>query len=133
MRLFIAGTGADGRSAVTRTEDLAPQPMSTMWKTTELPPRVDRSREMERFDIGLAPGEASWMIVNYARHFSTEMHRTNAASFTTVVAGSLVLVLEAERVPLQAGDCLALLGVPHAWETGDQSACVTSMAFGLEA
>src|SRR5262249_9502174 len=106
MQLIVAGTLDDGRSGVVGREPLAEE-TRVLWEVQDVPPRVDRPRSVPSFDIGVRPGAVRFMLVNVAADATNrDMHRADALSHSTVVSGSIELLLESERVPLGPGDCV---------------------------
>jgi hypothetical protein len=72
------------------------------------PPTIERPTSVKTLDAGIGPGEASWLLSHFAADLDLPMHRTDLLSLTTLLSGSVDLILEAERVPLGAGDRLVL-------------------------
>ncbi|MDF3312130.1 hypothetical protein P3H15_44975 [Rhodococcus sp. T2V] len=132
MKLVVAGTADDGRAVVVRNEPIGDGAFETLWKLDELPPEVKRPVSTDRYEMGIKPGEGVWMVVRHAPNTSTDRHRTDAISFSTILSGRIELLLDDESVELVAGDCLVLLGVMHGWKLGDEGATMIATALGLD-
>ncbi|HUD27337.1 MAG TPA: cupin domain-containing protein [Novosphingobium sp.] len=127
FRRVVAGLGADGRSRV--VSDTAAEALglgnitiAQMW-TGRLDARADSGAPPEasiapfRFEQLAEPAYA-FMVAEYAPGLGREdpgMHFTDTADHFHVVAGEVVLVLEAEEVVLRAGDSGICRGVVHGW------------------
>lgn len=126
-RRVVAGIGADGRSCVV-SDSAAPAlalggtTIAQMW-TGRLEARADSAAVIAastspfRFEQLAEPAYA-FMVAEYAPGLGRDdpgMHFTDTTDHFHVVAGEVVLVLEAEEVVLREGDCGICRGVVHGW------------------
>jgi mannose-6-phosphate isomerase-like protein (cupin superfamily) len=131
-RLIVTGNDEDGKSTVVRTEDLSGENrFNTLWRLDTLPPSIDRPATDGLYDMGLSRGEAVWMQVNHEAGTTTHMHRTDSLSFSTLLSGSIELLLDTESVAITPGDNIVLPGVVHAWRVGQSGAVMSALAIGL--
>ncbi|GAA2848706.1 hypothetical protein GCM10010472_02040 [Pseudonocardia halophobica] len=117
---------------MTRRDELDIEKTTPLWTLTEFPPKVDRPTDVAALDIGLPPGNANWIFSRFAPHTDAPLHRTDAISFSAILSGTVVSVLEAEEVTLEPGDFFVLEGTMHGWKTGDEPCTMATIAFGLE-
>ena len=132
MQLIVAGTTSDNRSAVLRRTPLSERASAALWSTTESPPEVDRPTSGRKVSTKVGPGHTSWGLNYIPPHTVREHHRTDLVSYNVMLSGVVELTLDAERVRLDVGDCLVLLGAMHGWETGSEGALFSYMGIGLE-
>lgn len=125
-RRIVAAAGPDGRSCVVADEALPlanPQPMhvTNLWNGTCA--RISNAAE---FAGGFAPFGMhqltdplySVMLAEYAPGLGAGdpgMHFTDTADHFHVLAGEVVLVLEAGEAVLRAGDTGIIRGAVHGW------------------
>ncbi|MDE8654574.1 cupin domain-containing protein [Novosphingobium album (ex Liu et al. 2023)] len=143
-RRIVAGLGADGKSRLVAdgpvaTLDLGPMTIAQLW-TGALAARADSTSPVERatgpfrFEQMAEPGYA-FMIAEYAPGLGRDdpgMHFTETADHFYVIAGEVVLVLEAEEVVLRAGDAGVCRAVVHGWRN-DGDAIARLVTFVLPA
>jgi mannose-6-phosphate isomerase-like protein (cupin superfamily) len=78
-------------------------------------------------DTGLPVGEIRWLTTRFAPNADyPTMHHTDTIDCHTIIAGSIDLILDDGAHRLEAGDCVIVTGVDHAWQAGDQG-CTTSL------
>jgi hypothetical protein len=99
--------------------DIAPGTASdTVYETLQAPPTVSARGQGNFYPLGLDPGLARWLISEFAPDAVAPMHHTDTLGFHVVLAGSVDLILDTGVHLLQAGDCVVLTGVDHAWRVG---------------
>jgi hypothetical protein len=82
----------------------------------------------EHLDLGL--GSSRWVLFTPGADYQSPMHRTATVDYDLCLKGSIVLTLDDDVVTLAPGDGVVLLGVRHAWSTGDEGATVAVMMVG---
>jgi quercetin dioxygenase-like cupin family protein len=124
MRRLVTGVDAAGRSCVVSETPLTLEPasgtyLSVVVYTTESVPPPPRPRGHAGFyDLGVAPGVGRWLMVEHKPNVVTPMHHTDTVDFDMILAGTVDLELDDGAHPLQAGDCVVITGVDHAWRAG---------------
>jgi len=78
-------------------------------------------------DLGVRTGLVEWRILRWGPGFSLPMHNTDTFDLNCVIEGAVELVLDDGVHPLRPGDCVAVAGVDHAWQAGDEG-CVLAIA-----
>ncbi len=133
MRLIVTGV-KDGQSCVIQEVDCTPAQgaISTTrmleLALAELPPRpVGRSGFV---DLGVAPGQMSWLRVNFAPHDHHAFHYTDSIDCHTIVAGAIELLLDDGAHALRPGDSAIVNGVDHGWKAGPEGCTTALMIFG---
>jgi quercetin dioxygenase-like cupin family protein len=58
------------------------------------------------------------------------MHHTDTIDYDIVLAGSVELTLGDGVHPLEAGDCVVIAGIDHAWRAGPQGASMSVTLLG---
>jgi quercetin dioxygenase-like cupin family protein len=143
MRRIVAAAGPDGKSRVVLDEALpagTPQPMRVVNLWNGACARVSNA---EAFAGGFAEFGMhqltdplySVMLAEYAPGLGREdpgMHYTDTADHFHVLAGEVVLVLEAGEVTLRAGDTGIIRGAVHGWRN-DGSEVARMITFVLPA
>jgi hypothetical protein len=132
MQLIVAGVDSDNRSGVVERSTLPQDQSVALWKTTDHPPKVVRPTTVPPKAAGCPPGLTAWGLNHIPPNTVREMHRTDLLSYNVVLVGSVDLILETERVRLDVGDCLVLLGAMHGWETHSEGSTFAYTAIGLE-
>jgi quercetin dioxygenase-like cupin family protein len=127
---MVTGTGPDGRSCVVGEAEIPPgaDPVAvhSLYKTGSRPsPRP--SGHADTRDLGVAPGAAEWLVVDWAPNTEAPMHHTDTLDFDLVVEGSIEVILDDGPHLLEAGDCVVITGVDHAWRAGP-AGCRLSVA-----
>jgi quercetin dioxygenase-like cupin family protein len=131
-KLIVAGVDRNGKSTVVRTEEVSEESsFATLWKSDRLPPSIERPATEGLYDMGISRGEAVWMQVRHEAGKSTHLHRTDALSFSTLISGSIELLLDTGSVAVAPGDSIILPGVMHGWRVGDADAVMSAFAIGL--
>ncbi len=78
-------------------------------------------------DTGLPVGEVKWLTSHFAANAAyPTMHHTDTIDCHTIISGSIDLILDDGAHRLEAGDCVIVTGVDHAWQAGDQG-CISSL------
>ncbi|MET0829410.1 MAG: hypothetical protein ABWY26_07825 [Microbacterium sp.] len=131
-KLIVTGTDGDGKSTVLRTEEVSQEgPFSVLWRLDTLPPSIERPATDGLYDMGISHGEAVWVQVRHEAGKTTHLHRTDAISFSTLISGSIELLLDIGSVSLTPGDSIVLPGVIHGWRVGESGAVMSAIAIGL--
>ncbi|MFC0205605.1 cupin domain-containing protein [Novosphingobium soli] len=126
-RRVVAGLGQDGRSCVVSDDAvdalaLGNIAIAQVWSGA-CEARVDSAAPLAastgpfRFEQ-LAEPRYAFMVADYAPGLGREdpgLHFTDTTDHFHVVAGEVVLVLEADEVVLRAGDSGVCRGVVHGW------------------
>lgn len=146
MKFVRLGIGADGRSTVVETQDVAealiagPDAGSAvvrLWMTQTQPPQVSvprRRPDDHWFDTGLAPGAAQWAIFSLdPESYNGQLHHTASIDFIIVLSGKVTLALENGDVMLEAGDSALIPGVSHKWVAGAEGCVISVFMCGLDA
>jgi hypothetical protein len=135
MRLLIAGLNGAGRSGLIGGETtalLAAQGtgfwFATAYETPSVPPPPRSSGRSPVMDVGLAPGRARWLVIDYAPGEHQPMHCTDTVDLDIVLQGSIELVLDDGSHPLRPSDGAVIHGVDHAWRAGPEG-CRLSVTF----
>jgi quercetin dioxygenase-like cupin family protein len=81
-------------------------------------------------DLGVEPGRASWSLFRFEPGAEVGMHHTDTIDFDVIVDGSVELVLGDGTHLLEAGDCVVMTGVDHAWRAGATGCIVSAVALG---
>jgi quercetin dioxygenase-like cupin family protein len=94
------------------------------------PSAAEASTAVDITDFGVQadPGRLSWSVFRQAPGQLYPLHHTDTVDVDTVLAGSTWLTAAGIETELQAGDCVLIAGVPHAWRAGP-GGCVLSVAF----
>jgi quercetin dioxygenase-like cupin family protein len=131
MRYLRTGVNAGGRSCVLSEEvprdTLDAMAQHVLYQSDVTPPPPRPGGNAEALDLGVAPGLARWIIVEWPPGTETPYHHTDTVDFDTVIEGSIVLILDDGEHLLEAGDCVLIPGVDHGWRVGPQR-CTTSVA-----
>ncbi|MGE0878355.1 MAG: cupin domain-containing protein [Acidimicrobiia bacterium] len=126
MRYLITGVDAAGRSCVVEEKvfDHAVDAVTVVpfFATSAAPPPPRPDGTGESLDLGVAPGMAQWMIVQWGPNATTAFHHTDTVDFDTCLSGRLWIILHDGEHLLEPGDCVLVNGVDHGWRTGDERA-----------
>jgi hypothetical protein len=111
--------------------DTAPPTQGTIIRIVDIPPegqdgpKFDKETARALFEkVGLAENAEHTIP---GRH--PLMHRTESIDYGIVLDGEIVLLLDAEEVPLQTGDVVVQRGTIHAW--ANRSDRIARMLFVL--
>ena len=147
MRRVLTGVDADGRSCIVEDVDVEAQAIpgidglrsATLFHTPGGPPPAPAPQAGRALDHGLAPGALRWILVDndppaggVRPDICVTMHHQDVYELVFVVAGSTRLVLDADATVLEAGDCVMLAGVDHAFETGEHGCRMLAVAVGTQ-
>lgn len=128
MRLIRTGLDADGRSLVTREETL--DPADARIQLFNVPPGASSPPPGPgaALDLGVRPGEVSWLLRHLESAYSYEMHHTDTVDLHLVLDGSADLILDDGPHQLRPGDAVAITGIDHGWRVGPEG-CTFAMMF----
>jgi quercetin dioxygenase-like cupin family protein len=138
-RVLVTGVDAEGRSCAVKHDPIAIigdlsdggiaySPLYTAVSNPSI--AGNGGRTTDDFDLGVAPGAISWMVVEYAPGMSFSMHHTDTVDLDTVLAGSVEIVLDDGAHALAAGDCVVVTGLDHGWRAGPDGCRISVMAIG---
>jgi quercetin dioxygenase-like cupin family protein len=127
-RLVHAGLGADGRSLVTREEQLDPAASLVRLFTVRPNAYSPPPGAGAPLDLGVPPGAVSWLLTRLEPGFSYDMHHTDTIDLHLVLDGSAELILDDGPHHLRPGDAVAIAGVDHGWKVGPDG-CTFAMLF----
>lgn len=122
-----------------------------LWATDTHPPRLDGDddpADVATVTLQPPPGGVRWRMVTYPPdsqvgdavrqpHANVEgsgayeggdarWHTTHSIDFGIVLSGEIVLALDEQEIPLQAGDCVVQRGTRHAWMNRSDEPCTMS-------
>jgi quercetin dioxygenase-like cupin family protein len=136
MRVLVTGVDADGRSCGHFQDpgafaaSSAPIAVRELYATATgpLPPRPPGSAQL--IDLGLAPGQVRWIVVDYEAGAATPHHHTDTWEFEVVLSGSVDLTLDDGVHHLHLGDCVVMTGVDHSWTAGPEGCRLSVLSIG---
>jgi len=125
MRKLVTGIDENGQSCVLE-ETLVGPPGSgaSFYETPSSPPPPRPAGRGEFVDI------ARWLVVPMEPGYEFGMHYTDTIDFDTILAGSIELTLDDGTHALEAGDCVVVAGVDHAWKAGPDGCTLSVMFLG---
>lgn len=131
MRCVVTGSDRNGNSFVVRQMAIDPTERTVLWETASgdrasFPTFGSEPREGVS-DLHVPPGAARWVMRFQPPNNQSPMHWTETVDFDFIVGGQIDLVLDAQTVPLNTGDCVVIAGVRHAWRT-DPHGCLMLLA-----
>ena len=132
----MTGVDTSGRSCVVEEREVAfggvvpGVGVDTMFDTHESPPSPRPAGHSDMLDLGVAPGLAHWIVVEYEPGAVFPMHHTDTIDFDIVLAGTMELTLDDGVHPLAPGDCVVMTGVDHAWAAGPDGCTLSVIALG---
>lgn len=135
MRCLVTGT-TDGRSVVVHERDAAFEEVAaglgldTLFTTTQSPPPPRPTGRGDCVDLAVDPGLCRWSLWRFAPGAEVRKHHTDTVDFDVVVEGRMDLVLDDGAHALDAGDCVVVTGVDHAWRAGPEGCTVAALAVG---
>src|SRR5262245_22275095 len=111
MRRLVTGTDAAGRSCVVEEGALAFAAVEGMeafrpavvYATEKSPPPPRPEGNAPFFDLGVAPGLASWIVVEYAPNAEFMTHHTDSIDLDTLLSGRVELLLDDGPHALEPG------------------------------
>lgn len=135
MRCLITGTGSDGRSGVVKVlefdEPASPVDVVSLWRARGGPLPSRPSGRAETQDLGVRPGGVRWVVSRWAPGSDAAiMHHTDTVDLDLVLAGSIDLLLDDGTHRLDAGDCVVITGVDHAWRAGPDGCTLSVVLLG---
>ena len=141
MKLLVTGIDDAGRTCVLQRKDLEP-PGDTMggevfFQLTHIPPLIPPKSDSGFVDAGAwtsdmppRPGEVIWLTVQYPAGGTFERHQTATIDFDSILSGSLELTLDDGVHGLEAGDCVVMAGIDHAWRAGPDGCTMAVLMLG---
>jgi quercetin dioxygenase-like cupin family protein len=130
VRRLVIGVDAAGRSCVLEeSEFTAPAsapPMELIHQTPVAPPPARPVGNGAYLDLGVPPGIARWMLVQFRPGQRSQMHHTDTIDFDTIISGGVDILLDDGPHHLGPGDCALVQGVDHAWLAGPDG-CTSSV------
>ena len=138
MRRLVTGIDAAGRSCCVERADvhfeasvIDPElARAGVYETDQCPPPGRPAGHGVDVDTGLAPGLVRWSVIRFPPGFAYPMHHTDTIDLDLVLEGSAELVLDDGAHLLEAGDCVAVTGVDHAWRVGPQGVTMSVTTVG---
>jgi quercetin dioxygenase-like cupin family protein len=136
VRRLITGIDAEGRSAVVEEADLTygeAMPgigIDALFDIDQDPPPARPAGHGDHLDLGVRPGRARWIVVEYQPSMTFPLHHTDTIDFDIVLAGSIELTLDDGVHLLETGDCVVMTGVDHAWRSGPDGCTLSVASFG---
>jgi quercetin dioxygenase-like cupin family protein len=136
MRALIASVDDQGRSGVVEETELVfdqhggPLETAVVATTQTCPPPAGPPGHASRVDLGVPPGMARWLVVNFPPGSSAPLHHTDSIDLVFVFEGSAELILDDGAHPLGPGDCVMLKGVDHGWQAGPGGCRISSVVVG---
>jgi quercetin dioxygenase-like cupin family protein len=130
----VTGVDADGRSCV--VDEITNGPtgstvsVHTVFETAGNPAPPRPPGHGGAMDLKVPVGIARWIIVQWPPGLTAGMHHTDTIDFDTVLAGTIDIVLDDGSHRLEAGDCVVVNGVDHAWEAGPDGCTMGVLLLG---
>jgi quercetin dioxygenase-like cupin family protein len=87
--------------------------------------------DLEEYGIRCPQGTVFWSVFAQSPGETFDMHYTDTLDFDVLLSGSTTLRLERGEVDLNAGDCVLIEGVPHAWSAGPEGCGLSSLVLGV--
>jgi hypothetical protein len=130
MRRLVIGVDAGGHSCVVEetpfsTPSAAP-PMELIHQTATSPPPIRPPGNAAHLDLGIPPGIARWMMVQFQPGQRSQVHHTDTIDFDTIIFGDVDILLDDGPHHLEPGDCVLVPGIDHAWLAGPYG-CTSSV------
>jgi quercetin dioxygenase-like cupin family protein len=138
MRGLVTGVNDKGESCVLQDEEVTFAEMvpgagsSTIFETSEVHAPTGRPGPGPFYPLGLNPGQARWMISDFAPGAGIPIHHTDTVGFHIVLSGSADLVLDTAVHALAPGDCVVLTGVDHGWRIGPDGCRFSVVVVGVQ-
>ncbi len=130
VRRVVTGTDGAGRSCVVSdapSARIAVDPqyvLEDLW-SMGLPAAVDGDPDVPaRAGGAIAAGTILWRTCTIPAGEEIGVHATDTVDCLTVLSGRLTLVLEAEEVTLERGDCVVQRNTRHGWRNLGPEPCV---------
>ncbi len=121
---------SDGEVAFTGGGDRGGISIADLFSTATAPPPARPAGRADFVDLGVGPGLVHWIAVDYAPGAATHMHCTDTVDIEIVLTGSVELQLGDGVHHLQAGTCVVMNGVDHAWRAGPAGCRLSVLAIG---
>jgi quercetin dioxygenase-like cupin family protein len=133
MRWFVTGTDAVGHSCVVRQEEMNVTGGLDAQVVFETAGEVLDSDTTVAGELDIAPtsGTARWTVVAFPPGSTHPSHNTRSIDFDTVLSGSIELGLDDGDHRLDAGDCVVITGIDHAWRAGPDGCTMSVLMLGV--
>jgi len=105
-----------------------------LWSTSEVPPLAtssDPTTAMEWSSGVERPGATRWRLVHHGPNRVAALHETGTIDYDTLLEGELDLLLDADEIALQPGDCVVIPNVSHGWRAGPNGATLLVVMLGI--
>jgi quercetin dioxygenase-like cupin family protein len=137
VRTLMTGVDAADRSCLVEEASLAlmaarsgSHHLARVYQTDAAPPSGHAVGPGDSVDVGLAAGILRWIIITFEPKAEFPMHHTDTIDCVLVLDGSLELGLDDGLHQLEAGDCVVIPGVEHAWKSGPAGCQLSVTAIG---
>jgi mannose-6-phosphate isomerase-like protein (cupin superfamily) len=138
MRKLVTGVDDAGRSGCVEEREMsfdttAVHPRATgagIFETDRCPPPARPAGQGQDLDVRLGPGLVRWSVVRLEPEFPFWMHHTDTIDLDVVLDGSVEIVLDDGAHLLEAGDCVVVTGVDHAWRVGPRGVTMSVTTIG---
>ncbi|HTL85541.1 MAG TPA: cupin domain-containing protein [Acidimicrobiia bacterium] len=141
MNVLETGLDDTGRTCVLKSTNLEPPGDAmngeSVFRLAELPPAIPAQSTNGFVPAGSwtnemppRPGEVTWMTVQFPANGSFDRHQTPTVDFDSILGGSLELILDDGVHILQAGDCVIINGIDHAWRAGPDGCTMAVLMLG---
>lgn len=106
-----------------------------LWETDGPPSDVKVPAEVRRgnfVDLRTPPGAARWFMSTMPPELEMDSHRTDTIDYWTLIEGEVTILLDGSEMTFEAGDTIAVLGVPHGWRAGPKGNTASITIFGID-
>lgn len=129
---YVARLDDAGRSAIDIAPlEFVPRPgnleVAELWSTAGAVVRTSRIAATAPLDVGVRPGEVRSLVTSMPAGYDSGLHWTKTVDFSVVLDGQVEFVVETGEVTLDAGDCVLVCGVLHAWRAFRRSTVAVTM------
>lgn len=137
VRRLITGTDDEGRSSVVAriendTAGSGPSPpMAAVFERRSVATASRASGSAPLIELGVEPGDVRWIAVNFEPAGEAPVHHTDTIDFTTVLSGSIELLLDDGDHVLRAGDSIVVNGIDHGWRAGPEGCTMNVVLVGV--
>lgn len=135
MKWLVAGNDSSGASCVLESGELeltGELNAAVIIRTGGLTIPALSSLKGNTQEIAPPPGDARWTLVAFPPNDQHELHNTPSLDFDVILQGSMFLTLGDGEHALEAGDCVAVTGVDHAWRIGPDGAIMAVLMVGSD-
>jgi quercetin dioxygenase-like cupin family protein len=136
VRCLVTGVDDTGSSYVVEEREVMFSEMSPglsvdgLFRTADSPPPSRPQGRGALVDLGVEPGRCSWSLFRFEPGAEVAVHHTDTLDFDVIVEGSVELILDDGTHLLEAGDCVVMTGVDHAWRAGATGCTAGAIAIG---